>query len=552
MFYPRQLFRLYNIHRIFVRHGFDQLLPFVRHYPLLRVLLWITPDYWQRDLSLSRGEHLRLALESLGPIFIKFGQILSTRRDLLPDDIAESLARLQDKVQPFPTEQVYDILQTTYQKPLSQVFAQFDHHALAAASIAQVHAAVLHDGRKVVVKIVRPNILLKIQKDINVLYMFANLLQRYWSEGKRLHPVEVVAEFEKALHDELDLMREAGNCAILKRNFTDSPLLYVPEVIWEYTRQKVMVMERIHGIPVRDMAALKKHGINFKALAENGVETFFTQVFKYNFFHADMHPGNIFIDDKSPKNNPRYIAVDFGIMGTLSREDQHYLAENFLAFFRRDYRRVAELHVHSEWVPAHTRIEEFEGAIRSVCEPIFNRPIKEISFGLFLLNLFQTARRFDMEVQPQLVLLQKTLLNIEGLGRQLYPDLDLWTTAKPFLERWMKEQIGFSAFLHNMKNSVPQWLETLPLVPELSRAALSQIQHQHQQHKQTLKEIKALRQELRQGKQQKIRALLGGALLISGSLMLSMGNLYVYNLPLLGTVLSVAGATILVLNLLTN
>ena len=548
MFHPRQLFRLFAIHRVFVRHGFDQLFPLVSMYPWLRLLLWITPDYWQRDLSEPRGQRIRNALESLGPIFIKFGQILSTRRDLLPDDIAEYLAHLQDRVQPFATKELLEIVESSYKQKWQTVFSEFEFKPLAAASIAQVHGAVLHDGRKVVVKVVRPDILPRIDKDVAVMYLFANLLQKYWADGKRLHPVEVVREFDQVIHDELDLMREAGNSAILRRNFEESKMLYVPQVIWEHTRQKVMVIERIYGIPVREMKQLTDHGIDFKALAETGVEIFFTQVFTHNFFHADMHPGNIFVDHKSPPDNPRYIAVDFGIMGTLSHDDQHYLAENFLAFFNRDYRRVAELHLNSEWVPANTRVEEFEGAIRSVCEPIFNRPIKEISFGLFLLNLFQTARRFNMEVQPQLVLLQKTLLNIEGLGRQLYPDLDLWTTAKPFLERWMKEQVGLNAFVSNLKKSAPQWLETFPQLPELTRQALQQISQQQKQHQQTLQALTDLRQDLQQSKKRKNGTIAGASALISGSVMLALANIYVYDLIVFGSTLVGVGIVVLLIN----
>ena len=544
MFYPRQLFRLNAIYRVLIHYGLDEFLPKHPLLSVLRIFLYLTPDYWFRERQKPRGARIRLALEELGPIFVKFGQILSTRRDLLPDDIAVELAKLQDRVPPFPVEQARKILEQTYRKPLTVVFAEFDPIPLAAASIAQVHAAQLHDGREVVVKIVRPGIAPRIRKDVEVLKMLAELAHRYWVEGRRLHPREVVSEFEKHLYDELDLMREAGSCSLLRRNFTDSDLIYIPEVEWRYTTREVMVLERISGIPISDIETLRQHRVNFKRLAEIGVEVFFTQVFRDNFFHADMHPGNIFVDASNPEY-PHYIAVDFGIMGGLSADDQHYLAENFLAFFRRDYRRVAELHVHSGWVPPGTRIEEFEGAIRSVCEPIFNRPLKEISFGMLLLRLFQTARRFNMEVQPQLVLLQKTLLNIEGLGRQLYPNLDLWQTAKPYLERWMSERIGSRAFIKGVQENFPYWLEKLPQLPKLVYEVLEQNQHERMQRQRLAQEIHILQQQIRRHDRRLIRAMIGTALLISGSIIIALSTLYVYEQPLLGTLLGGMGAMIL-------
>jgi ubiquinone biosynthesis protein len=403
----------------------------------VRFLLYLAPWNWFRRYPDPPGVRIRRALEDLGPIFVKFGQILSTRKDLLPDDIASELTRLQDRVPPFPGALARQVVERAYGCPLEQVFQRFEETPLASASIAQVHTATLMDGTDVVVKVVRPGIEKVIRRDVSLLLYIAELAERYWREGRRLRPCEVVAEFQKTLYDELDLLREAANASQLRRNFSTSMLLYVPEVYWPHCQRNVMVMERIYGTPIGNIEELRRQGVDFKQLAERGVEIFFTQVFRDNFFHADMHPGNIFVGA-----DHRYIAVDFGIMGTLSPVDQHYLAENFLAFFHRDYRRVAELHVESEWVPAGTRVDEFEAAIRTVCEPIFERPLKDISFGHLLLRLFQTARRFNMEVQPQLVLLQKTLLNIEGLGRQLYPELDLWQTAKPFLERWMSEQVG--------------------------------------------------------------------------------------------------------------
>jgi ubiquinone biosynthesis protein len=546
MLRPRQVLRIYTIYRVLVRHGLDEIIPPSPLSKLLRFFLYLTPAYWRRDCIQPRGFRIREALEELGPIFVKFGQILSTRRDLLPEDIADELAKLQDRVKPFAADTARKILEHTYRRPIHEVFAEFEAEPIAAASVAQVHNARLHDGREVVVKVLRPGIAPVIRKDLDVMYLLASLAQRYWREGRRLHPREVVGEFEKNLYDELDLLREAGNSSMLRRNFEECDMLYVPEVMWSYSHPNVLVMERISGLAVSDIATLKAHGVNLKRLADIGVEIFFTQVFRDNFFHADMHPGNIFVDASNPAY-PSYIAVDFGIMGALSPADQHYLAENFLAFFRRDYRRVAELHVHSEWVPAGTRVEEFEGAIRCVCEPIFNRPIKEISFGFLLLRLFQTARRFNMEVQPQLVLLQKTLLNIEGLGRQLYPDLDLWQTAKPFLERWMSERIGLNAFITGIQREAPHWAQTLPKLPGMLEEALEQQRLQKTTHKRLLQELTALRHELKHQQQQRGDGLFGAALLLSGAVILSLETISVFNMTALGMILGSSGLILLLL-----
>ena len=546
----RQLIRLLTIYRVIVRYGLDELLLSTKLFRPLRLLAYFAPGYWLHHKDMTRGMRIRGALEELGPIFVKFGQILSTRRDLLPDDIALELAKLQDKVAPFDGEEACRILERAYHRPLHEIFAEFDRKPIAAASIAQVHAARLHNGREVIVKVLRPKIESFIRKDIELLYLFADIANRYWPEGRRLRPREVVAEFEKNLQDELDLIKEAANATQLRRNFKDSELLYIPEVEWDYTLSNVMVMERVSGTSISDIASLKRQGINFKYLAEAGVEIFFTQVFRDNFFHADMHPGNIFIDTHNPQR-PFYIAVDFGIMGTLSKEDQHYLAANFLAFFRRDYRRVAELHVHSEWVPRGTRIEEFEGAIRSVCEPIFDKPLKEISFGMVLLHLFQTARRFQMEVQPQLVLLQKTLLNIEGIGRVLYPELDLWQTAKPFLERWMDERVGVRAFIKGIRANLPLWAETFPEFPMLIHETLTQRQADSGRLKQLNKEVTQLRQDMRHWRERLALILVGCALIISASIILSLKTWAIFNLNmlLLGVVLGSMGSVMLLLAL---
>lgn len=466
-----RLFRLAKIVSVGLRFGLDRMILDADASGRL-ARLWHVVFFW-RSFREARAVRLRLALESLGPIFVKFGQMLSTRRDLLPNDLADELARLQDRVPPFPTEQALALLDAFYGKPVDSVFRNFSRTPVASASVAQVHFAELPDGTEVAVKVLRPGIEHVIAHDMALLDVAATLLERLWPASRRLKPREVVAEFSKYLNDELDLMREASNCSQLRRNFADSTLLIVPEVHWDWCGPKVMVMERMHGVPISQLEALQAQGTDLAALSRAGVEIFFTQVFRDGFFHADMHPGNIFV---SPEG--RYIALDFGIMGTLNDVDKNYLAQNFLGFFKRDYRRVAIAHIEAGWVPAHTRIDEFEAAIRTVCEPIFDRPLKDISFGKTLLRLFQTARRFEMEVQPQLVLLQKTLLNIEGLGRQLDPELDLWKTAKPFLERWMNEQMGWRALVREMKEEAPYWAGTLPQLPRLAHQALSLATHQ--------------------------------------------------------------------------
>ena len=435
----------------------------------------------------------------------------------MPDDIADSLALLQDKVTPFANDEALALIQQAYgQQSLESLFKHIDEQPLASASIAQVHAAQLLDGADVIIKVLRPNIEQQIRQDVALLHTIAELAERFWADGRRLRPKAVVAELEKNLLDELDMMREAASASQLRRNFADSGLLYVPEIIWSHTKKDLLVQERIYGVPIGDIAQLKANNVNMQKLAEMGVEIFFTQAFKHGFFHADMHPGNIMVDISDPEN-PHYIAVDFGIMGTLSPEDQSYLADNFLAFFNSDYRKVAELHVQSGWVPAGTRIDEFEAAIRSVCEPIFAKPLNEISFGQVLLRLFQTARRFNMEVQPQLVLLQKTLLNIEGLGRQLYPELDLWKTAKPILEQWMQEKMGWQAALKNLQNEMPNWAETLPTLPRRLDEIVRQVQDGKLKMQLSSQDLKQLKEEVRNSSYRSAAAISGAAFVIGAA-----------------------------------
>lgn len=458
--------RLLKISATIYRFGLDEFLAMHGKTAWLHALCRLLP--WPRDLSAPRPERVRLALESLGPIFVKFGQVLSTRRDLLPPDYADALAHLQDNVKPFDGQLAREVIERSLGRRISELYAEFDDVPVASASVAQVHKARLHDGKTVAVKVLRPGIQPVIEQDLALMRVLAGLVERFLPDGKRLKPREVVAEFDRHLHDELDLMHEAGNASQLHRNFIGSHMLIVPEVYYDFTSREVMTLQWMDGIPVGQIERLREAGVDLKQLSRFGVEIFFTQVFRHGFFHADMHPGNIFV-----AADGRYIALDFGIVGSLTETDKHYLAVNFLAFFNRDYHRVATAHIESGWVPKDTRAEELEAAVRTVCEPIFNKPLKEISFGLVLLRLFETSRRFNVEIQPQLVLLQKTLLNIEGLGRQLDPDLDLWDTAKPFLTKWMNEQIGWRGMLRTLKHEAPGWATTLPAIPRKLNEALS-------------------------------------------------------------------------------
>lgn len=514
---PGELRRLYFIIHTFLSYGLDELIPKMRITLPLRI--WRRMLFWMpnRHQDQPLGARLRLALQELGPVWIKFGQMLSTRRDLFPPHIADQLALLQDRVAPFEGKLAQQQIEKAMGGlPVETWFDDFSVEPLASASIAQVHTARLKEnGKEVVIKVIRPDILPIIKADMKLIYRLAHWVPRLLPDGRRLRPQEVVREYEKTLLDELNLLRESANAIQLRRNFEDSPMLYVPEVYPDYCSESMMVMERIYGIPVSDVEALEAQGTNMQLLAERGVQVFFTQVFRDSFFHADMHPGNIFVSYEHPED-PQYIGIDCGIVGSLNKEDKRYLAENFIAFFNRDYRKVAELHVDSGWVPPDTNVEEFEFAIRTVCEPIFEKPLAEISFGHVLLNLFNTARRFNMEVQPQLVLLQKTLLYVEGVGRQLYPQLDLWKTAKPFLESWIKDQVGIPALVRAFKDKAPFWIERMPEIPELVYQSL-------QQSKQLQTSVDTIVRDMhvrhvRQGQSRYLFGI-GAVLLLSGTLL---------------------------------
>ena len=503
-----QIRRLLTILYIFSKYRLDVFIPVALLPWYLRLAFFLAP--WRLNpvpKRVPKAKRLRLALIALGPIYIKFGQLLSTRRDILDDELADELAKLQDKVPPFGHDAAVKLIEEALGEKVNKVFKSFEDTPLASASIAQVHAATLHSGEDVVVKVIRPKLQNTIVKDIKLMRLAAQLIERYSNDGKRLRPVEVINDYEHTILGELDLMAEAANTSQLKRNFKDSEMLYVPEVHWDYCRVNVMVMERIYGTPVANIDELKERGTNMLKLAERGVEIFFTQVFRDSFFHADMHPGNVFVSYDTPES-PQYIAIDCGIIGTLDESDQDYLARNLLAFFNQDYHEVARLHVESGWVGEGTKINEFEAAIRSVCEPIFEKPLSEISFGQLLLRLFQTARRFNMEVQPQLVLLQKTLLNIEGLGRQIYPELDLWNTAKPYLEQWMKQRMGPKAFIKELKRQAPAWISHAPHMPELVREALVSLNQRPQSQLKLEKQLDNIQLQLAaQAEKQKHRAL---------------------------------------------
>jgi len=471
--------RLVHINYVLARYNLDEIILATRWFYPLHFLTYLNPWYWTTGRKMPRGERIRHALEDLGPIFVKAGQILSTRLDFLPEDIALELTQLQDRVAPFPGKLAKQIIREALKCPLTEVFADFETEALASASVAQVHAATLLNGKAVVVKVLRPNVRKIIDRDLDLLMTLASLAERYWRGARSFKPKEMVKEIAHTLYDELDLLREGANASQLRRNFLHSPLLHIPEIYWTHSHTNILVMERIFGIPINDMKQLRSTGVNLKKVAERGVDIFFTQVFRDNFFHADLHPGNLFVSAKDPEN-PTYMAVDFGIAGSLNSRDQRYLAENMLALLKRDYRRVAELHIASGWLPPETRADQFEGAIRAVCEPIFELPLKDISFGQLLFRLFQTARRFHINIQPQLILLQKSLLSIESLSRQLCPEIDLWKTAAPYLEHWLKKQVGVGAFFKRIRDNLPLWSEKMPEIPDIIFEVLTETQHRQE------------------------------------------------------------------------
>ena len=517
-----EILRLLTIQRIIIRYGLDEVAFAARIARPMHLILYLFPWNWFRKKRISRAVRLRRAFEDLGPIFIKLGQLLSTRRDFLPDDIVQEFAKLQDNVLPFPGEQARLIIEQAFHEKIGEIFDQFNEQPLASASIAQVHAATLKDGRKIIVKVVRPNIEKIIKRDLGLMFFIAEKIEYYSEEARRLGAVNVVFEFKKTLMGELDMMREAANASQLRRNFSDSNMLYVPEVIWDLTCKNVMVMERVTGIPVSNVEQLKNAGIDLKWLAEAGVEVFFTEVLRDCFFHADMHPGNIFVLKATDDNAAKIIFVDFGIMSSLNNFDQRYLAENFMAFLNRDYQRIARLHVESGWVPSTTRVDEFEAAIRTVCEPLFDRSLHSIQFSTLLLRLFQTARQFDMEIMPQLLLLQKTLVNIEGIGRQLYPELDIWETARPLFEHWVQNRIGIRGLTKSLRQNLPRWLDR---IPELPNKTIDIVEYLHAgKMKMELKssEFEKIRRELRQNSQRTILAIIGSSFIVSAAVIFGL------------------------------
>ena len=517
-----EISRLITIQKTLIHYGLDEIVLASSGSRPVRILFYLFPWNWFGRKRGPRAERLRCALEDLGPIFIKLGQILSTRRDFLPEDISQEFSKLQDKVPPFPGKEARRIIEDAFEKKIDEIFLEFDETPLASASIAQVHAAKMKDGREMIIKVVRPDVEEIIRRDLGLMYFLADKVERYTEDGRRLGPVNVIAEFEKTLLGELDLMREAANASQLRRNFADSDKLYIPEVCWDLTHKNVMVMERISGIAVNDIESLKAAGVDLKWLAEAGIEIFFTEVLRDSFFHADMHPGNIFVSRPEPGKPAKIMLVDFGIMSSLSEFDQRYLAENFMAFLDRDYQRVAELHVESGWVPAGTRIDEFEFAIRTVCEPLFDRSLTEISFGTMLLRLFQTARQFGMVIMPQLLLLQKTLVNIEGLGRQLYPELDIWKTARPLFEYWMHDRLGVRGLAKGLKENLPRWLDRLPDLPNKAIDIIERLRDGKIQMELKAPELEKIRTEIRQSNKRSVLATIGSAFIICAAVIFGL------------------------------
>ena len=519
-----QFLRLLSIQRVLIKHGLDEFIFATHLFRPFRFVFYMLPWNWFGRKQGPRAERMRAVLEELGPIYVKLGQILSTRRDLMPEDIANEFAKLQDSVSPFSGKIARKIIETAYEKNLDEVFLEFDETPLASASVAQVHRAVLKDGREFIIKVIRPDIEKLIRRDVALLHMLAEKAEKYYPKGKALRFTGVVDEFEKTLLNELDLQREAANASQLRRNFTGEEQYYVPEIKWELTKRNVLAMERVSGISVRNVEALREAGVDLKWLAEFGVEVFFTQVFRDNFFHADMHPGNIFVVP-AQANKPTIVnVIDFGIMCSLTEFDQHYLADNFMAFLNRDYHRVAALHIESGWVPKGTRLDELESSIRSVCEPLLDRPMREISFGELLQRLFQIARSFNVEIMPQLIMLQKTIINIEGIGRQLYPELDLWKTARPQLERWMDERIGIRGLIKGAKINIPKLIDRLPDLPNRAIDVLDRLYDGKIEMENKSKEIHELRREMRVYNQRTVLAVVGSGFLLSSAIIYALDN----------------------------
>lgn len=553
MITPGQALRLLTIQRVLIKHGLDEIVFATHLFRPIRFLFYLLPWNWFRRVRGNRAERLRQVLEDLGPIYVKFGQLLSTRRDVLPPDIADEFSKLQDHVPPFPGSQARRIIERSLGRKLTEVFLNFEETPLASASIAQVHDAVRLDGRRVIVKVVRPDIEKTIRRDLSLIRTLAEMAERYWPGGRFMRPTNVVREFEKTLLGELDLLREAANASQLRRNFLGSDVLYVPEAHWDLTRHDIMVMERISGIPVRDIDALREAGVDLKWLAEAGVEAFFTMVFRDSYFHADMHPGNIFVTHPVDNKPPRFIVVDFGIMSSLSEYDQRYLAENFLAFLDRDYQRVAELHVESGWVPPNTRVDEFEFAIRSVCEPLLDRPMSEISIGDLLMSLFQTARQFHMEILPQLLLLQKTLVNVEGLGRDLYPDLNLWETARPHLDRWMSQRLGVRGLIKATRRNLPLWIDRLPGLPNKAIHVMERLHEGKLQFELRSSQIDELRREIKRHSQRTILAVAGSVFILGAAVVYGLDGYQpaiVAGAPAVSWLLGASGLGLLIASLM--
>ncbi|HIF50082.1 MAG TPA: ubiquinone biosynthesis regulatory protein kinase UbiB [Thiotrichaceae bacterium] len=545
----RQFLRLLTIQRTFIKYGLDEFIFATHLFRPFRFVFYLLPWNWfGSKVKGSRAVRLRLMLEELGPIYVKLGQILSTRRDLVPEDIVNEFSKLQDDVAPFPGSIARKIIEDAYECELDEVFLEFNETPLASASVAQVHRATLKDGSDYIIKVLRPDIEILIRQDLSLLQFLAEKAEKYYPKGKALRFTGVVEEFEKTLMNELDFQREAANASQLRRNFKDEDRYYVPEINWKLTRRNVLAMERVSGISVRDLDALKDGGIDLKWLAEYGVEVFFTQVFRDNFFHADMHPGNIFVGAGVGDNPVTVKVIDFGIMCSLTEFDQHYLADNFIAFLNRDYHRVAALHIESGWVPKGTRLDELESSIRTVCEPLLDRPIHEISFGELLQRLFQIARSFNMEIMPQLIMLQKTIINIEGIGRYLYPELDLWETARPQLERWMGERIGVRGLLKGAKINVPKLLERMPDLPNKALDVLDMLRDGKMEMENKSEEIHHLRQEMKAYNQRTVLALVGSGFLMSASIIYALDHTthgVFFSVPIVSWLLGFSGMLML-------